>query len=96
MTSRPIHFVPAEDIPGAQIAGATDTVYTVNITNIDEALNLARGAFKGRELLDGIDDNAASLRNDINKLSDALTVLAPELYNLLRGIENGRIGVLRT
>jgi hypothetical protein len=95
MTDHPISYVPSDEVPGIQIAGQPGEVFIVTLDNLRVATDAARMAFRQDVDIAAEPDTLTIFRDNINTLSDAITQLGAEVYNLALGIESGRIAVAR-
>jgi hypothetical protein len=83
-------------VDGSTSAGGdSDAGYgSVNLNALSRASKLANDAFATVEEVKDVPDDLASLREAVNKLSDAVGVLADELYQVGVGVREGRIAVV--
>ena len=80
--------------PGAETGESGDGYGSVNLNSLSRASKLANDAFSTVEEVKDVPDDLASLREAVNKLSDAVGVLADELYQVGIGVREGRIAVV--
>lgn len=89
MPDTPLLVVDFDDLPGA--IQAPSGVGFVSLTTITGLIDNAARAYKTAEDLAASPDTLESLRASVNILSDAVRLLAAEVYQIGRGIEAGRI-----
>jgi len=87
------NLVILSDAPAAHVAGDGHDFGSVNLDRIRASIDLASGAHKSLQELEATPDDLRALRLDINDLSDALRAIAGELYQVGRGLREGRISV---
>jgi hypothetical protein len=80
--------------PAAETGESGDGYGSVNLNSLSRASKLANDAFATVEEVKDVPDDLASLREAVNKLSDAVGVLADELYQVGVGVREGRIAVV--
>jgi hypothetical protein len=80
--------------PVAETGESGDGYGSVNLNSLSRASKLANDAFATVEEVKDVPDDLASLREAVNKLSDAVGVLADELYQVGVGVREGRIAVV--
>lgn len=79
----------------ASEAGEESVGYgSVNLNSLSRASKLANDAFATAEEVKDVPDDLASLREAVNKLSDAVGVLVDELYQVGIGVREGRLAVV--
>ena len=80
--------------PGAEAGESGDGYGSVNFNSLSRASKLANDAFSTVEEVKDVPDDLASLREAVNKLSDAGGVLADERYQGGIGVREGRSAVV--
>jgi hypothetical protein len=88
------NLIVIDDPATAGSSGADDNYGSIDLNTISRATNLANDAFATAEEAKNVPDDFVSLREAVNKLSDAVNLLADQLYQIGTGIREGRITVV--
>ena len=88
------NLIVISDPASAGNADSGDNYGTVDLNTISRATNLANDAFATAEEAKNVPDDMISLREAVNKLSDAVNLLADQLYQIGTGVREGRITVV--
>ncbi len=89
--NKTLEIVAFENAPAVHVSGEGEDLGTVSLKTIEHAIDLARGAYSTVDELTL--DDFDQVRDAIKLLSDGLSAVAGELYQVGRGIRMGRITI---